>query len=88
MFPRKGATHDRLFYQETMMPSHLYSRFGKCKKTSRQFKLHSAFMHLGGSSPVIGLYSCLRVNAVFFSQYRWTQAAMTDLSILVGIKES
>jgi hypothetical protein len=37
-------------------------------KNYRRFKPHSGFMSLGGSSPVFLLYSCLRVDTIFFSQ--------------------
>ena len=45
-------------------------------------------MHLGGSSPITGLYSCYRGNAVFFSQSRWNQAEVTHLLVLVDIKQA
>jgi hypothetical protein len=44
-------------------------------------------MHRGSSTPVIGRYSCLHVNTVFFTQSRWSEAEVTGLSILVDIKE-
>jgi len=55
--------------------------FARAKKTCRRFKLDSGFLHLGGSSLVIGLYSCLRVDAAFFhSPCCYNEAEVTDLS--------